>query len=68
MRKSSRSVVDTSLESFRKHESPANISTISRGDRSSDCCMFWMHVERHSFSTGTEGREEDSGRGRVEER
>lgn len=48
--KSSSSVWDTSLESFRKQDSPANISTISKGERSSDCCMFWTHVERHSFS------------------
>lgn len=50
IRKSSRRVWETPLESLRKHESPANISTISRGDRSSDCCMFCTHVDKHSFS------------------
>lgn len=48
--KSSSSVWDTSLESLRKQDRPANISTISKGERSSDCCMFWTHVDRHSFS------------------
>lgn len=53
IRKSSRRVWETSLESLRKQESPANISTISRGDRSSDCCIFWTHVDKHSFSVKT---------------
>lgn len=61
MRKSSSRVCETSLESLRKQERPANISTISNGERSSDCCMFCTHVARHSFSVNggrTEGEPE----------